>query len=164
VSLWLVLLSAGVGAACQHLTAAVYVGAQPSREALIEAAVRAFRHRDIAALERLAVTEAEFRKYIWPALPASHRDVGMPVDYAWSELQFKSRLELGQTMREFGGKDFTVVAVRLAGASIPYRGFTIHADPEFTLRDSDGRRERVRLVGSLIETPSGWKIYSFVVD
>jgi hypothetical protein len=88
----------------------------------------------------------------------------MPADYVWAETSFKSRAELAQTLRTYGGRHYVVEGVRFGGAATVYRGFTVHRQGELTLRDLDGEVHQVRLFGSLVETAAGWKVYSYVVD
>ena len=120
--------------------------------------------RDVARLTSLAITEAEVRANIWPSLPASDPAVGMPVDYLWSDTNLKSRGDLAETLQTHGGQPLTVEAVRFAGGSTDYDGFRVHGDTRVTVRDAAGLSREVRLFGSMVETQSGWKVYSYVVD
>jgi hypothetical protein len=141
-----------------------FANTQPTMDAVVAAVVRALEQRDQAGLERLALTEAEFHKNVWPALPASQPEVGMPADYVWADTRFKSRAELARTLRDYGGRHYVVEEVRVRGERTAYRGFTVHRQTEITLRDLAGERHRVRLFGSLVETATGWKVFSYVVD
>ena len=141
-----------------------YVILSPTREAAAQAVVDAMAARDVDRLLTLAITDVEFRANIWPRLPASDPEVGMPVEYLWSDTNIKSRGQLAETLREYGGTRFTVDAVRFDGAPTAYEGFTVHPDARVVVRDASGAQRDLRLFGSMVETPGGWKIYSYIVD
>lgn len=164
VSVLLVLGAVLAGCAGSAAPAASYESLLPTREAAAQAVVDALSARDVARLTSLAITEAEFRTNVWPALPASDPAVGMPAAYLWSDTNVKSRGDLAETLQTHGGQPLEVLAVRFAGRSTDYDGFRVHSDTRVTVRDAAGQRRELRLFGSMLETPSGWKVYSYVVD
>jgi hypothetical protein len=141
-----------------------YVGLSATKEAAAQAVVDGFAARDVDRLTSLAVTEVEFRKNIWPSLPASNPEVNMPVDYLWADTSMKSRGRLAQTLDEHGGRPMTVESVRFGGRPTEYDGFTIYPDTYLTVRDRAGATQEVRLFGSMMETTAGWKVFSYIVD
>ena len=157
-----VLLTAACGGAAAP--AEPYVGLHATKEAAAQAVVDALAARDAGRLITLAVSAPEFRKNVWPSLPASNREVGMPVDYVWSDTDLKSRGQLAETLAAHGGVPLVVESMRFAGDTTEYEGFLVHRDSWVTVRDAQGTRRELRLFGSMIETPTGWKIYSYVVD
>lgn len=144
--------------------ASSYTGLNPTKEAAAQAVVDALAARDVARLTSLAITEAEFRTIIWPALPASDPAVGMPADYVWSDTNLRSRGDLAETLETHGGQPLTVQSVRFAGGATDYDGFRVHGDTRVTVRDAAGQSRELRLFGSMVETQAGWKVYSYVVD
>jgi hypothetical protein len=138
--------------------------AQPSEAALAQAVVDALAAGDRARLGALALTETEFRKYVWPELPASRPAVGMPVDYVWRDTSIKSRSALAGTIEERRGRRPIVTAVTFARAATDYGSFRVHPETRVALRDERGQIESVRLFGSMIEANGEWKIYSYIVD
>ena len=62
-----------------------------SEHALAERVLGALAARDIAALQALPLSEREFRMAVWPALPSSRPDVGLPTDYAWWRTDVRNR-------------------------------------------------------------------------
>jgi hypothetical protein len=134
-----------------------------SKEAAAQAVLDAVWARDPEQLARLAVSESEFLKHVWPALPASAPDVGMPADRAWTDQAIKNRGYLAQMLAEHGGRRYDLVRVTFAGPPTTYDTLTIH--PEATLLVRDGGQElSLRLFGSMIESGDRWKIYSYIVD
>lgn len=134
-----------------------------SKDAAVNAFLQALAARDRDTLLTQAVSQTEFLKYIWPALPASRPDVGMPADRAWTEQAQRNVNFLSQTLGEHGGRRYELVAASFDGSPTTYGRFTIHPKTTLDIRDEFGVRE-VRLFGSMIESGGRWKIYSFVVD
>jgi hypothetical protein len=134
-----------------------------SKEAAAQAVLDAVWTRDPEQLARLAISETEFLKYIWPTLPASAPDVGMPADRAWADQALKSRGYLAQMLAEHGGRRYELVRVTFAGPPTTYDTLTIHPEATLTVRER-GAEESVRLFGSMIESDGRWKIYSYIVD
>ncbi len=134
-----------------------------SKDAAVTAFLQALAARDRDTLMAQAVSQTEFLKHIWPALPASRPDVGMPADRAWTEQAQRNANFLAQTLGEHGGRRYELVAASFDGTATKYGSFTIHPKTTLDIRDEFGVRE-VRLFGSMIESGGRWKIYSFVVD
>lgn len=130
-------------------------------------AVRAFlRHLEADnqdALAAAAVTESEFLKSIWPALPASRPEVGMPAERAWTEQAFKNQAHLAQLISEHGRRRYELIRTTFSAPPTEYSGFTIHPETHLEVRDGS-KTVTLRLFGSMIESGGRWKIYSFVVD
>lgn len=159
-----VLLVFVVASACDRGTALVpLTPSYDSKDAAAQAVLDALWTRDAAQLSRLVVSQSEFLKHIWPALPASRPDVGMPADRAWADQAQKNHGFSTQLMDEHGGRRYELVAVSFEGAGVEYDGFTVHPKTRLDVRDAGVVRE-VRLFGSMIESGGRWKIYSFVVD
>jgi hypothetical protein len=144
--------------------APAWAHARASSDALARDVVNALAARDAATLEALAVSRSEFTASIWPELPASRPEVGMPAEYVWADTASKSRAHLARLLAESGGGPMTVEAVSFGGPSRNYGAFRIHPDARLTVRDESGHRSERRLFGSMIETAHGWKVYSYIVD
>ncbi len=144
-------------------TAVPLVPSYESKDAAVTAFLQALAARDTNALSQQVVNETEFLKHIWPALPASRPDVGMPAERAWAEQSQRNATFLAQTLAQHGGQRLELVAVSFGSPATTYGSFTIHPEATLDVRDTGGVRE-VRLFGSMIESGGRWKIYSFVVD
>jgi hypothetical protein len=139
-------------------------GLLPTSQAAVQAVADALGSRDLPRLETLAVTESEFRETIWPNLPSSAPDTGMPADYVWSDTNLRSRGALAERLGEYGGTNLTVEAVRFVGPTSDHGAFKVHRMTHVTVRDTQGRTSEIRIVGSMIESANGWKVYSYIVD
>jgi len=134
-----------------------------SPEAAAQAVLDALWSRDVNRLRKLPITETEFRKHIWPALPVAKADIGATPDYTWAEMSQKNAGFLGGLLDEYGGRRLVLRRVDFRGAITEYDTFTTHGKVELTV-DVGGQQQTVRLFGSMIESGSRWKIYSYVVD
>lgn len=161
--IFLALLCVGVVACAATPTFVPLTPSYDSKDAAVTAFLQALTARDRDTLLRQAVSETEFLKHIWPQLPASRPDVGMPADRAWTEQAQRNANFLAQTLGEHGGRRYELVAASFEGSATTYGSFTIHPKTTLDIRDEFGVRE-VRLFGSMIESGGRWKIYSFVVD
>jgi hypothetical protein len=88
----------------------------------------------------------------------------MPIDYLWADMSAKSRGHLARLLREFGGQALTVEAVTFRSVTTDYGPFRAHAKTQLAARDTNGNTRIVRLFGSMLESHSGWKIFSYVID
>jgi hypothetical protein len=134
-----------------------------SKDAVVEAALQAIAERDRDTLASLTLSETEFRKSIWPALPASDPKVGMPADYVWADTSQKNENYLAQLLAEHGGREYRLIAVTFGGETTDYGAFRVHRKTTLDVRGPAGP-VTLRLFGSLVESGGRWKIYSFVVD
>ncbi len=156
------LLLLGLSLACRPSPPSLS-GASPSAQALAEALVTAYRTSDRAALGRMTMTEAEFRQWVWPHLPAARPERNLPFSYVWGDLHQKSEASLGQLFARYGGRDMAAEAVRFSTVS-PYGQATVHREATVTVSSPSGSGEPLRLSGSFLEIHGQWKVFSFVVD
>ena len=133
-----------------------------SADALATAVLDALAAADEPRLARLALSEEELRDTVWPKLPASRDDVGMPWNYFWREHAQRNAGYLKTALAKHGGKGYHLAAVSFDG-STTYDDVTIHREPALDLRTASGP-QRLRLFGSMAERGGRWKLYSFVVD
>jgi hypothetical protein len=138
--------------------------AADSADALAREVLRAIERKDRTRLEQLAVSEEEFRALVWPQLPSSRPEVGLPIEYAWNDLQAKSRGYLHNTLATVGGQSFDLVDVTFAGEATDYDTFRVHRRSVLEVRADSGETRRVRLFGSMIEHGGRVKVFSYVVD
>jgi hypothetical protein len=164
-------LCGGIAAAVLTLGAAA-CGSPPNLEATFEspaavaqAVVDALERRDRAALERIAVNEAEFRDLVWPRQPAARPERNLPWDYVWGDLATKSRHQLRGRLTSWApGRGLRVVSVAFTGDTTDYDTYRVMRKSLVTLRDAAGEQTTARLFGSIIEQNGRYKIFSYVVD
>jgi hypothetical protein len=135
-----------------------------SPQAVAEEVLGALARRDRAHLDALAMTEHEFRTVVWPMLPSSRPQVGLPADYVWQDLHARSTAHLLKTVEGVGGRAFDLVGVQFLGDTTDYDRFRVHRDSVLYVRTGSGETQRIRVFGSMIEYEGRFKIFSYVVD
>lgn len=135
-----------------------------SDEAVARAALDAVARNDSESLLAMALTKDEFEDIVWPTLPVSRPEVGMPRDYVWQDTSSKSRGYLAQTLVEFGGQRFELVRMEFRGETTDHGTYNVSRKSQLVVRDASGRERLVRLFGSVIRQHGRSKIYSHIVD
>jgi hypothetical protein len=136
-----------------------------SPEAVAQAVLRGLDARDINALKAMAVTEHEFRKMVWPKLPAAKPGRNIPWDYVWNDLHGKSTMQLQARVNQWQRIDGSAVArVEFSGETTDYETFRVRRKSVVVLRTPVGGESRHRLFGSIIEEGGRYKVFSYVVD
>ena len=158
------LLAGGCGrpAASDALSPLGYTFESP--EAVAEAVLDALAADDGPALLALALTEMEFRTFVWPELPSSRPERGLPFEYAWGDLHQKSTNELRRLVAGAGGRRYELLDMTFDGESTPYETFTVHRESRLKVRDPEGIERDVRLFGSVLQRGGEYKLFSYVVD
>jgi hypothetical protein len=147
--------------ACSRVPPLANTSASP--EELASAVLDALSRRDRARLDALAVSEQEFRDHVWPDLPAARPERNLPFSYVWGDLHQKSVISLARILEAHGGKRHKLQRVTFAGVA-PYAHYAVHRDATFTVVDSSGAPETIRVCGSFLEKDGAWKVFSYVVD
>ena len=136
-----------------------------SPRAVAEAVVAALEARDARTLHRLSVSEQEFRELVWPRQPAARPERNIPWGYAWRSLAARSRHQLAGRLNEWApGQRFTVVGVTFDGETTDYGAYRVHRRSVVTLQNGAGRRETLRVFGSMIEQGGRYRVFSYVVE
>lgn len=115
-------------------------------------------------LASLALSELEFRTVVWPELPSSRPERGLPFDYAWGDLHQKSNNSLRRLVARHGGKRYELDGVTFAGATTQYDTYRVHRESVLDLRDEAGEALTLSFFGSVLERDGQFKLFSYVVD
>jgi hypothetical protein len=158
-----IMLAASLAAACDR-THRDFHDTLDTPEAVATAVLDGIARSDRLRLEKLAVTEEEFRTRLWPELPASRPERNVPWEYVWGDLHQKSRGTLSSVLTQHGGRRYELLGVEYRGASTRYPSFEVRRDPELRVRVSTGETTTLRLFGSILVTKDGCKLLSYVVD
>lgn len=155
---------AGCGERAPRPAGVVLSETKASPEEVAQAVLEALALSDRAALERLALTEAEFSRAVWPELPSSRPERNLTVDYVWGDLHQKSRGYMQMLLNEYGGRRYRLISVEFDGGVTDYETFRVHRDSRLTVEDETGKRGDVRLFGSVLEADGRYKLLSYVID
>jgi hypothetical protein len=151
----------GFGISCS--SAPTLANTRGSAAELAAAMLDGLAATDRAALEALALSDAEFRNHVWPDLPAARPERNLPYSYVWGELNQKSGMALSRTLAGHGGARYELRDVKFSRQTT-YPGYVVHHDTTLTVRDAAGTERDLRVCGSMIEKDGAWKVFSYVVD
>ena len=135
-----------------------------SSEALAQAVLDALADGDLAGLDALAINGQEFRDVVWPELPSSRPERGLPVSYAWDDLHLKSSNALRRLVDRWGGRTYALLAVSYDGETTDYDTFRVHRETRLTVRDEAGNEIEVHFYGSTLVRDDEYKVFSYVID
>ena len=135
-----------------------------SPEALSRAVLAALADHDGDRLASLALSELEFRTVVWPELPSSRPERGLPFDYVWGDLHQKSTNALRRLVARHGGERYDLAGVAFAGETTPYDTYRVHRETVLDVRDEAGEEVTLSLFGSILERDGDFKLFSYVVD
>ncbi|MEZ5294169.1 MAG: hypothetical protein R2745_24010 [Vicinamibacterales bacterium] len=138
--------------------------ASDTPEALLTAVLDRLAARDRGGLDALALSEEEFRRLVWPSLPAARPERNLPFSYVWGDLHQKSDASLRQVLARHGGRRYRLEHVRFEGETSAYAAVTVHRGAVVDVRDDGGESAAIRVCGSLVERAGRWKVFSYVVD
>ena len=135
-----------------------------SPEAVASAVVAGMATGNLAALQDLAVSEAEFRDLVWPRLPASRPERNLPFEYVWNDLAAKSDANLRARLGGWQDRGFSLVSLSFKGGTEDYGTFKVHRETVLVLKDREALEQTGRLFGSILEHRGRFKVFSYVVD
>src|SRR5205085_2097535 len=121
---------------------------------LMRQVVHALELRDERTLKTLAITRAEFKKFVWPSLSRTLPKLGINADTFYSTSMKESEIGLASTLSAFGGQKLEVLEVaELIPERYPTRRkrFRAFSGPAVTIRDESGQQRTLHLVGGIIE-------------
>lgn len=136
-----------------------------SPEALARAVLDAFAREDVETLKSLPLSEDEFRLYVWPKLPASRPERGIPFDYGWGDLHQKSVNSIASNFARYKGRKLELLSIVFKGETTDYESFVVHRESELKVKDREtGEELTLALFGSVMEWNGRYKIFSYVTD
>ncbi|MGH9463124.1 MAG: hypothetical protein ACRD1X_18085 [Vicinamibacteria bacterium] len=135
-----------------------------SPEAVSRAVLSALEASDYEALRSYALNEEEFRRVVWPELPASRPGRNVPLSYAWGDLDQKSTNRLRGLVASRGGQPYELSQVGFEGETTRYETFKVHRDSILVIQSERGGVATLKLFGSMIERDGRYKLFSYNVD
>ena len=133
-------------------------------DALASAVLEALEKEQGAALKSLALDRAQFRHYVWPQLPASRPERGLPFEYGWGDLRQKSHNALLRTYDRYKGRSLELLEIKFEDGVTDYETYLVHRDARVKVRLEDGRDTWLDLFGSVMEYEGRYKLFSYVTD
>jgi hypothetical protein len=142
------------------------IHAQSSIEDLLETLLENIVSEDLQSLETLAVTENEYKKYIWPEVPWSQPEMNMPFSYYWGDHYQKSSWALRRVLAKHGGKKYTLIRVYFAKGEREYSEVKLYRDTRLIVQDEKGNEKELDILGSILELKGKekFKVLSYIHD
>lgn len=142
------------------------VAAFASTEDVVTAFLEALERKDVEALRRLRVTEAEYKDF----LVAGHVPVGQPFrsvspearDYAWETLNTKSEYYERYLVEKYGGRRYELQSMRFERGTAEYAGYSAQRQLRLSLLD-DGTPVEIA-TGSIVKVGDEYKFASYIRD
>ncbi len=133
-----------------------------SSEKLAKRVLKAVYEKDRKTLDEIKISRDEFKNILWPELPIGKiEDWQEHFDYVWGQHKTKSDYSLLSTLERFGGKKYSLKAIRFRKPLKEYETCRIHVDARLLVADSKGKESELNLFGSIVELNGGYKILSY---
>ncbi|MBW1854714.1 MAG: hypothetical protein JRJ00_08565 [Deltaproteobacteria bacterium] len=124
--------------------------------------LEAIRQNDAERLEAMAITEEEYRRYIWPQSPVSKiKKWQEHYDFVWKQQHSRSSHSLRSMLTRYGGRKYKLVRVRFDDETTEHNIYKAHRDARLIVTKSDGKEVELNLFGSIVEMNGQFKIMSF---
>jgi hypothetical protein len=136
-----------------------------SVENLGQKMLEALYRKDIKSLDALAITEEEYRMYLWPHSPVyGIKEWQDHYDFVWKQHQTRSTYSLRQTLSKYGGKKFSLVRVLFSGETTDHSIYHAHRDTRLIVINDEGKEMELKLFGSIMEMDGQFKIISYKIS
>lgn len=151
-------------------TFASFAQSPASPSELMQQVFNALERKDETGLKGLAITKADFKKFIWPSLSRTVvGKLGLKADALYSMSVKESDIGLALALKEYGGRKWSVIQVAsLSPEQHPIRRKRLRAysGPGVTIRDANGSERTVHVVGGIVELGGVYKVstYSLGLD
>jgi hypothetical protein len=147
--------------------AAAFAGL-PSEEALLDKFVAAVSAKDKAAMDRLRVSELEYRNVIIPGSAPVGKTMQGPLsdrkfNYFWSMLDKRSRDYADVIVHEFGGRHWQRVRHWYAEEPKQFSGFRALGETRIAVVDDEGNQGTIR-TGAVANVGGRYKFIGFQYD
>lgn len=141
--------------------------ASPGIDALVSRFLAALAAGDRKALDRLRVTEAEYREVIIPGSVEPGQPPQRLSDeasrYFWETLDTKSAYVREDLLQRFGGRRWTAMDIRFEKGSKRFANHVAHRRLVLVARDERGEEAEIR-TGSIVDVGGSFKFVSFIRD
>jgi len=123
----------------------------------------ALESKDRHVLEQLVVTQAEFRKYVWPSIADEAGNGKMDAEGYYLIYALSSRAGLSDRLAELGGRKWQLVGLVFATNTKPTKGYRLLLRPQVKIRDASGQEKTIPLISGVLEHNGTCKVMSFYV-
>ena len=136
-------------------------GSTAGLEELMKKVLTALEAKDQSALEKLAITEDGYHKYIWPGIHAN--TPGTNEKRFYSMFQRGSAAGIASTSKEFGGRKMEFVRISMGTPIRQNKGYRLLPPPAVTVKDVSGQERTLNLTGAIVEHDGGYQVATYFV-
>jgi len=136
----------------------------PTRDALVAELATGLAHSDTLALERLAVTRAEYAWLYYPTTAIARPPYELPPALAWFQLQEGNRKGALRLLRDLGGRTNDLLGYSCAADPMTERDNRIWTGCLVELRVDGGPASQQRLFAAILERDGQFAFLSFHND
>jgi hypothetical protein len=133
----------------------------PSRDALVQAFVRALERRDSTALGRLALSKAEFAYLFYPSSPQGLPPYDLNPDLMWFMLSLQSDKGVRRALTERGGRPLHAAGFRCDGKPSGQGENTVWGPCVLRRVTAQGDTIEERLFGPILDRRGRYKFVSY---
>ncbi len=130
----------------------------------IRQVVAALGTKDQVTLSKLSIDQAEFKKYIWPALAVQMIGSNTNAEKYYPTYEKVSEVGITEANTTLDGKKWELVKVSMDPVQRKGKGFQVFGPPTLTLRDESGQEKTVMIIGGLLERDGTYKVTSYYVS
>ena len=134
-------------------------GARGNLDSLGRAILWALHHSETDSLQRLCITDTEFRDILWREFPQSRPATGIQWEDAWRTLYARVNDGCNMARREYGGHYYQFVKFR-ADSVARYKNFTLYSGLTLVAKDDVGKTHEWTWIRGVAERKGRLKIYS----
>lgn len=139
------------------------IGGAESPDALLNTALIALQQGDTAALLRIAITQQEFNRFIYPEMgrhyPAAHDTTQQARDFVWENQYLSSLKAMLKGLREQQGKPMQLLSIRY-GSRKDFGAYQLLEDPVVRVR-TDADEKELRIFGAIVYMAGNYKLLSY---
>jgi hypothetical protein len=135
-------------------------GGAPSLDALFRALLAAYAARDAEALDRLAVSRAEFAWLYYPDSPYPLAPYELSPDFVWFLVEERGARGVGRAVERFGGRRVEYRSHECPGHPREEGGGLLWG-PCLVRLTVDGTDDQVRLANAILERDGRFKLIGF---
>ena len=128
-------------------------------EELMNSVLAALEAKDQSALQKLAITEDGYHKYVWPSVSANGASVSEKKSYTL--FQQGSVAAISSALKDFGGQKMDLLKVSMGATIKQAKGYRLLASPTVTVKNSAGQERTLHLTGAIVEHDGAYQVATY---
>lgn len=131
-------------------------------EELLTSVLKALEAKDAGALKALAISGADVKKFVWPAVAGNVSATGMSVDqFVTSYERSSNDFGIPSALTDLGGKKLQLVKVELPKPLKETEEYKLYASPSLTVKTENGQEKVITLVGGMLAQAGIYRVSTY---